>query len=401
MKTVGILGGGQLGLLLANSIAKLGGRSYIYDPDLSAPARYHSRQSISRPWTDYKALEGFFESVDVVTYEFENVDTTELSALNNSKSIYPSLNILEIAQDRIREKQFIRDNDLPTVSFEVAYSPEELLSVTEKLDFPFIVKTARGGYDGKGQREVSDEADLKQAAEELFKGKSSAVVIEEKIDLAGEVSCIVARDRNKKSITFPVLENEHRDHILYTTVLPSRLPQSVQRKVEEIALAAAERLELCGLLTTEFFLSNSPGRNGTGIECDGWFIFINEFAPRPHNSGHITMNACSLSQFDALARVLLDIPLTKPVMNSSGAFCMMNLLGDIWIKQGAIPSAPALNLEALADHTDIVDVVIYGKCEAREKRKMGHIVSYADNVENALAKAKDFETALIGVTATA
>ncbi len=394
MKTVGILGGGQLGLLLVNSISRLGGRAYIYDQDGAAPARHHVSRSYQGSWTDFEALSEFFQSVDVVTYEFENVEATRLLELEAAKPVYPSVSVLQVTQDRALEKQFLRSSGLPHVSFAVARSKEELLTAGRSVSFPCIIKTARGGYDGKGQLAVEDASGYEAAVQSFWQANTASAVVEQKVELYKEVSCIVARSPDGSEVVFPVLENTHEDHILDTTVIPSTIPESVQSKVMEIALSTGRHLNLVGLLTVEFFLCRSEQGSETGVECDGWQIFINELAPRPHNSGHVTMNACTVSQFDALARILLGIPLATPSILGEGTFCMMNLLGDVWLDQGCPPELPELDLSMLTEHPEVIDVVIYGKIEARGKRKMGHFVTHAATADAALQAAHRFRNAL-------
>ena len=395
MKRVGILGGGQLGLLLVNSIFKLGGRASIYDQDGSAPGMHHVSRSYHGSWTDFDALKEFFQSVDVVTYEFENVEATKLVELEATRPVYPSIDVLKITQDRAKEKQFLRSCNLPHVNYAVASSKEELRGVGGTVSFPCIIKTTRGGYDGKGQLAVADASQYDDAVESFWQPSTTSAVVEQKVDLAKEVSCIVARSPDGSEVVFPVLENTHEDHILDTTLIPATVPESVQSKVMEIALSTARCINLVGLLTVEFFLCRSASGYETGIECDGWQIFINELAPRPHNSGHVTMNACTISQYDALARILLDVPLTRPEMLGSDFYCMMNLLGDVWIDQGCQPDKPELDLQILREHPNVIDVVIYGKVEARRKRKMGHFVTRAGTSHDALRSAQRFKEALV------
>lgn len=397
MKRVGILGGGQLGMLLANSIFTLGGRVNIYDPDPEAPACNHVKYAINFPWMNYDGLNHFFDISDVITYEFENVESAPLVSLGHLKPIYPSVNVLKTCQDRALEKKFLLSAGLPHANFVVADSVAHLRMQAKHINFPCIIKTARGGYDGKGQVLVKTREeylavldDPKNDWLETFSG-----VVEEVIDLAAEVSCIVARPLNGQPIAFPVLENVHKDHILDTTILPARIPPTVQKRIKEIAIEAAVKLDVYGLLTTEFFLSQTKSTSSPGIECDGWFIYINEFAPRPHNSGHVTTSACCMSQYDALARILLDIPLQEPLVMSAGTFCMMNLLGDVWLAQGASQYDAKLDLSTLREHPQVLDVVIYGKREPRAKRKMGHFITYGKTPESALEAAHAFRNSLM------
>ncbi|MBX9667389.1 MAG: ATP-grasp domain-containing protein [Candidatus Obscuribacterales bacterium] len=396
MKQVGILGGGQLGMLLANSIFTLGGRAAVYDPDSQSPLCHHVKTSINGPWLNFESLNQFFEMCDVITYEFENVESAALVSLEHVKPIYPSVKVLRTTQDRVLEKKFLLASGLPHTNFAVADSVAALRRQADLNNYPCIIKTARGGYDGKGQLFARNREDFLSVLDnpdnywlDTFYG-----VIEDFVRLEAEVSCIVARPLRGPAVAFPVLENVHVDHILDYTLLPSRIPPSVQKRIKEIAIEATEKLDVYGLLTTEFFLTKTKSLSSLGIECDGWYIYINEFAPRPHNSGHVTRSACCMSQYDALARILLNIPLQEPMIVSAGTFCMMNLLGDVWIAQGASRPDAELDLSTLKDHAQVLDVVIYGKREPRAKRKMGHFVTYGKTPEGALSAAHAFRDSL-------
>lgn len=396
MKRVGILGGGQLGMLLAESIFALGGRVSVYDPDPEAPACQHTKHTVNHNWLDYDALADFFAANDVITYEFENVESAALVTLEHEKPIYPSVNVLRVCQDRAAEKQFLSSAGLPHAFFLVADSLKDLRKHATNLNYPCVIKTARGGYDGKGQWLARNREEFLSIIQDPANKSldTVAVVVEEFVALEAEVSCIVARPLSGMPIAFPVFENIHKDHILDVTVLPARIPETVQKKIKSIAIEAAMKLDVVGLLTTEFFLSKSNSDASSGIECDGWYIYINEFAPRPHNSGHVTRSACTMSQFNALARILLGIPLQEPRPASEGTYCMMNLLGDVWIDQGNDQYDADLDLSCLNEHPAVIDVVIYGKREPRRKRKMGHFITHGSTPEDALAAAESFKTAL-------
>jgi 5-(carboxyamino)imidazole ribonucleotide synthase len=402
MKRVGILGGGQLGMLLANSIFKLGGRVNVFDPDPEAPACNHSKNSINFPWMNYDALNHFFDISDIVTYEFENVESAPLVSLGHLKPIYPSVKVLKTCQDRALEKKFLLSAGLPHANFVIADSVANLRAQSHTINFPCIIKTARGGYDGKGQVMIRDRQEylalLDDPKEKNDWLETFSGVVEEVIDLKTEVSCIVARPLKGEPVAFPILENIHKDHILDITVLPARIPASVQKRIKEIAIDATVKLDVYGLLTTEFFLSQTRSATSPGIECDGWYIYINEFAPRPHNSGHVTTSACCMSQYDALARILLDVPLQEPLIISAGTFCMMNLLGDVWLAQGKSQFDADLDLSELRNHPQVLDVVIYGKREPRAKRKMGHFITYGKTSENAIEAAHAFRNSLMSTT---
>lgn len=373
-------------MMLAESLAKLGVEVIVYDPDPDAPAMLRVRRSYCAPWDDTEALAHFVDACDVITYEFENIRGDVLATFSGRKPIIPSPAILITTRDRALEKQFLREHDLPRVAHAAVSSDDELREAGRSVGFPLILKSAEGGYDGKGQVKVKAANQLKAAWAELGHRRAMA---EEMIDLSCEASCIVARTGSGQEVAFPVVDNLHTDHILDLSVLPSKLPRKVQRALQSIALQAARSFHLEGLLTTEFFLSKKPGRGEAMLEVGGYFIAINEFAPRPHNSGHVTRNACTMSQFDALARILAGVPMTTPELVSRGEWCMGNLLGDVWISQGN----DELDLEPWSWSPGIVDVILYGKKAAREKRKMGHFVAFSRSGD-ASKLAKKFRAAL-------
>ena len=399
MTRVGILGGGQLGSMLATALRKLDAEVSIYDPDPAAPALLRGGRGVTASWSDRAALSAFVAGCDVVTYEFENVETAVLRVLAEQRPIRPSVEVLATSQDRVAEKRFMAAAGLPHVAFRAVASAAELPGALSDFGLPAIVKTARGGYDGKGQAVVRtlDEA---SAAAAGFAGVTGGFVLEEPIALEAELSCIVARSAAGEEAVFPVFENLHRDHILDVTVLPARLPTGLGELARATALEAARALGVVGLLTVEFFLGRSArdpasGRTPGGPrDAAGPRLYINEFAPRPHNSGHVTLKACTFSQYDALARVLLDAPLGQPEMIGPGAFCMGNLLGDVWLAQGRARPGEQLDLGAWADFPDVIDVMLYGKREPRPRRKMGHFVLRAGTADEALQRARAFRDAL-------
>ena len=395
-KRVGILGGGQLGLLLAQSLVRLGSEVAVYDPDPDAPACKQTNFAYHGSWTDREKLKRFFEDCDLVTYEFENVQTDLLFALQEEKPLMPSASVLSTTQNRGREKGFMHDNSLPHPQFKVVEAGSDLEKAVISFGLPCIAKTTFGGYDGKGQFLLSSVEDMNQLCEKTKKAPVE-LILEEKIVLDIEVSCIVGRSASGAEVVFPVFENHHRDHILDVTLLPARVAAPVQDKVREIAARAARELNVIGLLTVEFFLTRTQPKSKSSVIVDGWHILINEFAPRPHNSGHITMKACDLSQFDILARVLLDLPLRQPKIVGDVAYCMGNLLGDVWLGQQDSKTNSATNeldLSELKNFPQIIDVVIYGKAEPRRARKMGHFIASGDDVSRLPDLADKFRAQL-------
>lgn len=391
MRRVGILGGGQLGTMLAEALFHLDADLVVYDADPAAPACVRLRDSMVAPWSDLDAVARFASRCDVVTYEFEHIESGPLRALSAGPEIVPSIEVLETAQDRAREKAFLAANGLPHAHFAVARSEAELRAAARAFGWPFILKTVRGGYDGKGQFHVAGHEDLEAAILALRERRSEFhLVLEEIVDLHLEASCIVARSGPGDEVVFPIFENAHSGHILDFTVVPARVPPAVAAVIQDVALRTARALDLRGLLTTEFFVGRRPGARSNGIEVEGLTVYVNELAPRPHNSGHVTRNACTFSQYDALARVLAGVPLVPPAMNGHGAWCMGNLLGDVWIAQGN----ERLDLACWRDHPAVVDVVLYGKREARSRRKMGHYVTHADTAEQAIVAARAFRADL-------
>lgn len=393
MKRVGILGGGQLGAMLTGAIHDLGGEARLFEPDAGAPACARYRDVVNAPWTDEAALRRFFEGCDVVTYEMEHIDTTALRALGGAIPLFPSLDVLETTQDRAKEKAFLARAGLPHAAFLVAQGAAEIRHAAAELGFPFVLKTTRGGYDGKGQAYVASDEDLSRALDGL--DDRAPCVLEEAIDLVMETSCIVGRSRAGEEVVFPVFENAHAGHVLDLTVVPARVPPALADALQRVALEAARTLDVRGLLTTEFFVSRprAGATRSRAIEAAGYAIHVNEFAPRPHNSGHVTRNACVASQYDVLARILLDVPIGAPSLVGPDTFCMGNLLGDVWEAQGR-SDGTELDLSALAGADEVIDVVLYGKRAAKPRRKMGHYVTRARDPERAVEAARAFREAL-------
>lgn len=388
MTTVGILGGGQLGAMLAPALQDLGADVAVYDPDPNAPALRRAARAVSASWRDVPRLQAFFDACDAVTYEFENVETEGLAQVDGLGKLFPSIDVLRTTQNRALEKEFLRDRGLPHVDFVDGRTADELPAAARAFGYPAILKSARGGYDGKGQWKLGSEAELEAllATPARQALDASGWVLEEPIDIVLEASAIVARERNGDEVVFPLFENEHRDHVLDVTLVPARLPDELEVEAKSVALAAARALGVAGLLTTELFVGRSSRRRPGEV-----MVFTNEFAPRPHNSGHVTRKACTFSQFDALARILLGVPLVPPRLVSGGAFCMANLLGEVWEAQGA---TEGLDLSTWEGSSDLLEVVLYGKRGVATKRKMGHLVARGAGPDEAVAAARAFREAL-------
>lgn len=378
MPTVGILGGGQLGLMLADSLDRLGHEVVVLEADPDSPCAQRRSQVLLAPPSDPQALADFFSRVDIATFDSENTPAAPLAPY--AQKLAPSLHVLELTQNRAKEKTFLRDAGFRPVQFELVPPGTDVKAAARRFGLPCIAKSVLGGYDGKGQHRLTSEAEV----DALPSSAPGGWVLEEVLQLEHEVSCLVARDA-KSAVTFPLFENLHAHHILDLTVLPARVAPSLQDEARQVAERIARALDLVGLLTVEFFVGT--GRDGVRR------LYVNELAPRVHNSGHVTRQACTVSQFDALARILTGVPVVQPQVHR-GAWCMGQLLGEVWLAQGR--DGGALDLTAWKDFPDVVDVYVYGKREARAARKMGHFVVHADTPERALERAVLFRHRLRG-----
>jgi 5-(carboxyamino)imidazole ribonucleotide synthase len=376
---VGILGGGQLGLMLAEALARLDRQVTVLDSDPVAPVAARLAQVITARYDDPEALATLFENARAVTFDSENVPAEPLRLW--SDKLLPSLPVLQVCQHRIQEKSFLAQNGFPTVRHASVKLGGDIKAAAIEFGFPCIAKSALGGYDGKSQFRLQSEADLSK----LPASSKGGWVLEEVFSLETELSCIVARSAAGESFSFPVFENLHHEHVLDFTLLPARADVGLQAEALRIAQDIAEKLGVVGLLTVEFFLGT--GANGAKK------LVVNELAPRTHNSGHVTRQACTFSQFDALARILAGVPLGKPAVHSGG-WCMGNLLGDVWRTQNK--GGGPLDLSAWAHFPEVVDVYLYGKAEARPRRKMGHFVARGETAEAAMKTARAFRAALMG-----
>ncbi len=375
---VGILGGGQLGLMLAEALTRLNTRVHILESAAEAPCVGRVAGVMRGSVSDAAVTAEFFSRCDLVTYEFENLEVGALRA--HAEKLRPSLKVLEVSQNRINEKRFLAQLDVWPVVFQVVPEGEHLEAAVRSFGWPCIVKSALGGYDGKSQFRVTDEAGLAR----LPAGLAGGSVIEETLELRMELSCIVAREAGGQTHAFPLFENVHEHHVLESTVVPARVSETIRAEAVTRAIAIAQALQVVGLLTVEFFV----GTGRDGVER----LYVNELAPRVHNSGHVTRKACSLSQFDALARILSGVPLIQPTL-FSGGWCMGQLLGDVWLAQGR--AGGDLDLTVWREFPSVVEVYLYGKSEARAGRKMGHFLVHEATVEAAVATARRFRAALM------
>lgn len=366
-KTIGILGGGQLGLMLSQSLADLGAKVRILDPQPDCPAALRTAFSRTASFTDEEALCEFFQACDRVTYEFEHIPTTALRRVldktDSHHKLWPSLSVLENSQNRIAEKNALTKANAPVADWCEIRNVDELCQQKRLWVGKHragILKTARGGYDGKGQWRLSNEETWNSAIAELTRREDLfPLVLEEKCQLLSELSVIVGRHPENGIVTLPAVENIHVNGILDVTFYPPRLPAHICAEAKQIAEHVAQQWNVYGLLTVEFFVvENSAGTK----------LLANEVAPRPHNSGHVSRRSLSRSQFDLLAHILLDQPCQIREPQTGGVWAMLNTLGDLW-GQGS-----AFWPNQLTSHSAVCEAMLYGKPEVRRGRKMGHVI---------------------------
>ena len=351
--TLGVMGGGQLGRMFVQAAQRMGYLTAVLDPDPTSPAGLVSPYHIQTDYLDEQGLAQLMQRSSAITTEFENVPAAALVTLGSQRPVAPSADAVAICQDRAMEKAHFRRSGVPCAPHAVITTASELAAVGDEL-LPGILKTSRMGYDGKGQVRVADRAELAAAWDGL---KNAACVLEALLPLDREVSVVLARNAVGDIVTFPVQENLHRDGILAVTQVPA---PNVADTVQQQALAAARELaasmDYVGVLCVEFFVLKD-GR-----------LMANEMAPRPHNSGHYTIDACDVSQFDLQVRTLAGLPLVPPTLLAPAV--MINLLGDVWFdKTGAVRTPPWAQVLALPG----VHLHLYGKLSARRGRKMGHL----------------------------
>lgn len=367
--TLGMLGGGQLGRMFTIAARTMGYEVVVLDPDKESPAGKLATTHICAEYSDQAALDQIAKSCDAVTTEFENVPASTLEALAKTCPVRPGAKAVTIAQDRIHEKNFLKDNGFSTAPFAVIHSLEELKEGIKKIGTPAILKVSRFGYDGKGQFGINAESDAEKAWETL---QGEACVLEQRMPLDIEVSVVLARGLEGEVTTYPVSENIHEEGILDVSVVPARIDNELESKVLDMAKQIAIALDYVGIMAVEFFISNGE-------------LLVNEIAPRPHNSGHYTLDACVTDQFEQQVRAVCGLPLGETTLLSP--VVMINMLGDIW-HDGRAPK-----WQKLLDHPN-VKLHLYGKREARPGRKMGHFNVIAENIDDALTLAKDLKVQL-------
>jgi len=359
--SIGVLGGGQLGRYTVVAARLMGYGTVVLEPDVGAPAGRVADLHLVAAYDDPAALDRIAASCAVVTTEFENPPAAALERLAGDVLVAPSAAAVAVAQDREAEKSFLGAAGLPTAPW-VAVGPGGPDGDVGAVGFPAIVKTARLGYDGKGQVAVADAAALRDAVERL----GVRCVVEQRVPLDLEISVVVARAADGRTVTYPVAENRHAGGILDLTVVPARIPSARAAEAQAVAVRIADLLDYVGVLAVELFVSA-----GT--------LLVNELAPRPHNSGHWTLDACVTSQFAQQVRAVCGLALGPTDVTGGGAVAMVNLLGDLW--DGGPPDWAA----ALADPD--ARLHLYGKAEPRPGRKMGHLTVLGRRPDDVAARA--------------
>ncbi|MBU3666010.1 MAG: 5-(carboxyamino)imidazole ribonucleotide synthase [Chthoniobacterales bacterium] len=364
---IGVMGGGQLGRMFAIAARRMGYRIHIFVPETDSPAGQVADVEVSCDYGDERAVREFARGVDVVTFEFENIPLQTIRWVEAECEVRPRGEVLHITQNRMREKEFLAQNGFPLPVWSAVTTESDLKCALERTGYPAVLKTASFGYDGKGQRKLLSPEDLHGL--DLSGGP---FVLEAFVPFVAEISVVVARGVDGRAVAYPVCENVHSRHILDVTIVPARIPGDVARRAAELAVNIAHRLELTGVMAVEMFLM-----------ADG-SILVNELAPRPHNSGHFSFDACVTGQFEQQLRAVCGLPLGSTDLLRPCA--MANLLGDLW-ERGEPDWAAAL---ASGD----VKLHLYGKAEPKPGRKMGHLVAFGATPDDAADRVRAAREAL-------
>ncbi len=367
-----MLGGGQLGRMFTSAAREMGYEVMVLDPDPHSPAGSLASEHLCADYGDTAALDRMAAQCAVITTEFENIPAGALQRLARNRPVYPSAEALAVAQNRIREKRFIRELGLPTSPF-ISLRQSNDLQRLDRIRYPAILKTATLGYDGKGQVVCADA----DAARQGFAALGVPCVLEQRIELALELSVVLGRDVRGHSRCYPVAENRHAGGILDLSLVPAAVDKALARQAREAAIRIADGLDYIGVLAVEFFVS-AEGE-----------LLVNEIAPRPHNSGHFSQDACRCSQFELQLRMICGLPAGNLELQTPVA--MFNLLGDLWPEQGEPDWASVLEIEDACLH-------LYGKKQARPGRKMGHVNCLAETRQKAEQCAERIKRMLEGLS---
>lgn len=362
---IGIIGGGQLGRMMAIAARYMGYQVAVLDPTPNCPTAQVADKQITAAYDDMDAIKELTQLSDVVTYEFENVDLTAARYIEKEGKLPQGAFALEVTQNREKEKQLMKSVGLPVPDFAIVRNESECREAFKTLTFPSVIKTCRGGYDGKGQLKLDSRTDVDQAIE--FVEKNKHCIIEKWLSFDKEISVVFTRSLSGEITFFPIPENEHKDHILYKSTVPAHITGSVKEKALEAATRLAEEMNIVGTFAIEMFV-------------DGNAIYINEMAPRPHNSGHYTIEGCTISQFAQHIHAICGLPLRKVKLTHSAT--MLNILGE-----------DIDGVYRAMKHQPDGFIHLYGKKDVKPKRKMGHITFIGETLEKVEQQINDFQEA--------
>ena len=369
---LGMLGGGQLGKFFVEAAHHLGYEVTVLDPDQESPAGKIADDHICRSFSDKSSLDLMVKNCEAISTEFENIPSETISYLEKKVRTHPNALAISIVQRRIKEKEFIKGLELPIGPCEPINSIESFSEFENKKLFPSILKQSKFGYDGKGQHQVNSISEVKAV---LNGSNENEFILEKKLNLDKEISVVLSRSSDGASEIFPVIENQHEAGILDLSIIPARVSKNFKKEAVSYALKIAKNLNYVGTFAVEFFISDGQ-------------LYVNEIAPRPHNSGHFTLDACNVSQFDLQVLSLVNKSLIE--INLEKNAVMLNLLGDLWLKNGE-PETP--NFEEI-EGTGI-NIHLYGKNQPRRGRKMGHITVVGEKLEDLINKAEEIRLKLL------
>ncbi len=371
--TLGVLGGGQLGRMLAQAATRMGYRIHVYEPQENCPAGEVATREFNHSYDDLPRLKEFARGCAAITYEFENVPVKPLWAIEEFAPLRPHWGVLEVCQNRAREKNWLRKTGLPTVPFAEVEVGGDLTQAIRGVGLPCVVKTADFGYDGKGQLKITKESDIAEAATQYAQQRA---VVEKFIDFKCELSVVVARNPQGEVKTFPVAENIHTKHILDFSIVPARIDPAIAAQAAKLAEDIADAFSLVGVLAVELFLTDAAE------------LVVNEMAPRTHNSGHWSIDGCVTSQFEQQVRAIAGLPLGSTDLLVP-ATVMVNILGDAWRWKGDPDWSTFLSDPRAKLH-------LYGKSEPRIGRKMGHLTVTGDSMRETFGLARELKSSLSG-----
>jgi 5-(carboxyamino)imidazole ribonucleotide synthase len=377
--TIGVLGGGPIGRMLAQSAQTLGYRVHVFEPAGPSPAGAIAHREFNAAYEDVAALKEFARQADVITCAFENIPAEPLNAIAPLVPLIPRAEVLHVCQNRQREKAWLRTNGFPHVRYAEALDGD-IANVIAQVGRPCVVKTADFDYDGRGQMKITTDADLERAGA-IFRGRRC--IMERWIDFSCEVSVIVARSLAGKVVAFPLAENIHTRQVLDYSIAPARVSSAITREAVQLATAMADKLGVVGLLAAEMFITPGGG------------VLVNELAPRPHNSGHWTIDGCETSQFEQHVRAVCDLPFGSVEVRDPTV--MINILGDAWHPRGERPESSGERREpnwAAVLTAPRAKLHLYGEREPRIGRKMGHFTVRDEDLEQAIVRAKELKEQL-------